>query len=279
METLKYVQTAATVVALMILLVSGAAISYSMSILTGPLEREFNATRAEVSYVMSFQLTSVFFMAMPSALAFKAIPVFRLLLIGSLAMICGTVSTSFCTSLWQANCLLGFMSGSGAGILYAIAQFSIPHFWPDSVSTYTGIVFSGVGTGGVIWSNMLGSIAETQGWRVALRTTGLVTGSFLLFPLVFIGYCTDVGVGHKTLDDDRCAAVLQKPKLSPSKVLKTETGDRPYGSMTSSTHKRVGKGVRLQRPSLLDTLKRPSLLTITFSFLLYGIASTGCVIQ
>ena len=45
-------KVAAIVLALMILLVSGPASTYSLTILTTPLEIEFNATRTDVSYVV-----------------------------------------------------------------------------------------------------------------------------------------------------------------------------------------------------------------------------------
>ena len=110
----------ATAISLMFLLVGGHASTYSLSVLMTPLENEFNATRSEVSYVLSFQLTSCFLMGLPAAFAFKTFSVRHLLLLSSFATIAGNVSATYCTALWQVYCTLGLAVGVGAGTLSVV---------------------------------------------------------------------------------------------------------------------------------------------------------------
>ena len=140
------------------------------------------------------------------------------------------------------------------------------------MSTFTGVVFSGMGTGGLLWSNMLGKITEAHGWRVALRTTALVTGSLLLFPIVIIGYSSDLGVQN---EDNEGYCDNEKQKDLEHRGMRLPIPEQPSKQrLLGSTGQQVD--VNKKEPSaLLDTLKNPSLLAAAFSFLLFLLAANG----
>ena len=88
------------------------------------------------------------------------------------------------TTMLQVHLLLGGMSGIGQGILWSLACFLVPVYFPSQISFANGIVYGiGNGLGILAWSFGLETLLQEFEWRLALLLTSAASLALLLLPL------------------------------------------------------------------------------------------------
>ena len=137
-----------TIWAMVLVIISAPSSVFAMSLLTVPLENEFNIPRSTSSSLISFRMTAHILVLGTFAFVFKTKNLKIWIIVGSLLFVAGTYSASYAEEFTHVALTFGMLSAFGSGILYGCIQYSIPEYFPTSVSSVTGIVFSGMGSGG-----------------------------------------------------------------------------------------------------------------------------------
>ena len=123
-----------TILSLLLILAAGPGTNYAMSLLVNPHERDFNATRTEAAALISFRLTFEFIAIGVVAVVFHRLPIRVWTAIALVFACAGRILDSYDNAFWQVQWTFGFVVAAGNGILYSVAQFAVPLFFPDRVS-------------------------------------------------------------------------------------------------------------------------------------------------
>ena len=257
-----------TIWAMVLVIISAPSSVFAMSLLTVPLENEFNIPRSTSSSLISFRMTAHILVLGTFAFVFKTKNLKIWIIVGSLLFVAGTYSASYAKAF--SFVALTFGSGfGGTGILYGCIQYSIPEYFPNSVSTVTGIVFSGMGSGGILWSLLLENLTASNGWQFALSSIAkyvpLLCLPILLIPAPLQNQnTTEVQTLEQTLEKKFVTADDEKQKHCSIKISKNDKneGDGKVGTNTKKT-------------TLLQALLTKQIITLAIAYCLFLIAALG----
>jgi predicted MFS family arabinose efflux permease len=169
--------------AVFVVLLCGAAVRATPSILIVPLEREFGWSRALLSSAVSVNLV-LYGLVGPFAAALMERFGIRRTVLASLALICaGVALTSQMRASWQLVLCWGVLVGLGTGTTAMVLGATVVNRWfVQRRGTIMGILTASTATGQMIFLPLEAQVVERQGWRtVALLVAGVVA---LLLPLV-----------------------------------------------------------------------------------------------
>ncbi|EJU04675.1 MFS general substrate transporter [Dacryopinax primogenitus] len=105
----------------------------------------------------------------------------RVTLLGAVLFSLGMIIAGSCTSLWQFLLTQGVTVGLGTCLSYIPAVTVSPGWFDRNRALAMGIVLSGTGLGGLVWSPLTNVMIQNLGFRNALRITGSV--GFVLIAL------------------------------------------------------------------------------------------------
>ena len=154
------------ILSLGLIAVAGPSSAFALSVLVVPHEQEFNITRTESAILISYRTTIQFVMCGIFGFLFTKLPPKAWIIIGACTKVAGLMAASLAPDFFAVCMTFGALSAVGTGIMYGTTQFLIPLYFPQSVTLVTGITFSGIGIGSLIWSNMMSILIERFGWRI-----------------------------------------------------------------------------------------------------------------
>lgn len=96
------------------------------------------------------------------------------ILVSAFWMAAGAFALSLSTSLWMFYLSGAAMGFFGSTCVYLAANVIVQHSYRSSdAAAILGVVMTGSGIGGVIWSMLFPKLIETMGWRFGYRLLGL----------------------------------------------------------------------------------------------------------
>lgn len=152
----------------------GFGSAYTFSAFVVPLQREFGATRAEISLVFALAGFLYFFLGIVSGPLADRFGARALCMSGVACIVSGLIGAAFARSLPQ---LLGSYSlgvGLGVGLSYVPTLGLMQHWFVQRRALATGIAVSGIGVGTLVMPPAAISLIEQVGWRTAYL---LIAGS------------------------------------------------------------------------------------------------------
>lgn len=168
-----------------VVLLVGAGIRATPSILIVPLEREFGWSNATISMAIAL---NIFLYGMVGPFAVAIIERFgmrRSVCTALLVLAVGTASTIFMQAPWQMILLWGVLVGSGTGMVANVLGATIASRWfVRHRGLVIGLLTASSATGQLVFLPLLASLVVHQGWRaVALAVSA---AALALLPLVFL---------------------------------------------------------------------------------------------
>ena len=163
----------------------GAVYFYGFSTFFMPLIREFDCTRAALSAAFSFSRIEGGFLGPLEGWLVDRFGPRKMMLIGVLIMGAGYVLLSRVNSLAMFYLIFigAVATGTTLGLLTP-AYVTITNWFIRKRSRAMGIVFSGMGIGGIVVPGLAWLITD-YGWRSAAMTVGIVVWAICI-PLAFV---------------------------------------------------------------------------------------------
>ncbi|HYM04489.1 MAG TPA: MFS transporter, partial [Stellaceae bacterium] len=171
-----------------VVLLSGAGIRATSSILIVPLEHDLGWSRGIISFAIGVGIVLYGLMGPFAGALMQQIGIRRtvLLALGVVAVSVG--ATTFMTAPWQLVLGWGVAVGLGTGVIALVLGATIVNRWFNKQQGLVmGIITASTATGQLVFLPMLASVAESQGWRpvvwiVALVAAGMIPVVALLLP-------------------------------------------------------------------------------------------------
>lgn len=117
-------------------------------------------------------------------------------------------------AVWQLYLTLGVLALVGANLMSFVAQsLYLPHWFVRRRGLAMGVAFSGVGVGAVLILPWLQTIIETDGWRAACTTMG-VLAIVVLVPINLLVRHRPQALGLLPDGDASAAAAAGKPGMT-----------------------------------------------------------------
>ena len=90
---------------------------------------------------------------------------------GSLLLVLGVVTTSFCKEWWQLFLAQGLMTGLGMGLMFGSGVVVLMTYFDKHLATATGIAAAGGSIGGIIYSLVVKELLFKIGFPWTIRGT------------------------------------------------------------------------------------------------------------
>ncbi|MDF2597939.1 MAG: major facilitator superfamily 1 [Methylobacterium brachiatum] len=179
-----------------LVLLIGAGVRATPSILIVPWEREFGWTAATISVGIAL---NIFLYGMIGPFAVAIIERFglRASVCGSLFVLAvGTAATSLMTAPWQMVLLWGIVVGSGSGMVANVLGATVAGRWfGKRRGLVVGLLTASSATGQLIFLPALASLAVGQGWRsVSLLVAGVTLALIPVAALLLRDRPADLGL-------------------------------------------------------------------------------------
>lgn len=178
-----------------LILLAGAGVRATPSVLIVPLEQAFGWSPAVISFAISLNIL-LYGLLGPFAAALMQKTGIRRAALGALALIAVTVASSgFMTAPWQLVLTWGVLVGSGCGVIALVLGATVVNRWfTERRGLAMGIVTASSATGQLVFLPLLARVAESGGWRpVVWIVAGAVTAIIPLVALLLPERPADVG--------------------------------------------------------------------------------------
>lgn len=166
-----------------LVLLTGAGIRATPSVLIVPLEREFGWSAATIGGAIAI---NIFLFGLIGPFAVAVIERFglRQTVCGALLLLSvGVALTSLMTSAWQLYLLWGIVVGSGCGVVALVLGATVANRWfVQRRGLVLGLLTASSATGQLVFLPLLASFSDNFGWRSVSITVALV--ALALIPLV-----------------------------------------------------------------------------------------------
>jgi MFS family permease len=166
-----------------LVLLVGAGVRATPSVMIVPWEREFGWTAAMISVGIAL---NIFLYGMIGPFAVAIIERFglrRAVCAALLILAIGTAATSLMTAPWQMVLLWGLVVGSGSGMVANVLGATVAGRWfAKRRGLVLGMLTASSATGQLVFLPMLASLAVDQGWRLVSLVVAAAT--LALIPLV-----------------------------------------------------------------------------------------------
>ena len=206
-----------------LVLLVGAGVRATPSVLIVPWEREFGWTAATIGVGIAL---NIFLYGMIGPFAVAIIERFglRRSVCGALLILAiGTAATSLMTAPWQMILLWGLVVGSGSGMVANVLGATVAGRWfAKRRGLVLGLLTASSATGQLVFLPMLASIAVGQGWRsVSLVVAGATLALIPLAALFLRDRPADLGLPRYGED-----AVTPTPVLTENPAVRALRGLR-----------------------------------------------------
>jgi sugar phosphate permease len=158
-----------------LILLLGAGVRATPSILLVPLEKEFGWSAATVSAsiavnIFLFGMIGPFAVAVMERFGLRRTVSFSLLILSL-----GVALTSLMRAPWQMMALWGFLVGSGTGMIAMVLGATVAERWfVQNRGLVLGILTASSATGQLIFLPLLATLSVNFGWRVVSWTVALI---------------------------------------------------------------------------------------------------------
>ena len=192
---------------------------YAWSVFVLPLEREFNWTRAETSWVftiaiVTFALTFILAGRIQDTLG-PRIPAF----LGAILVSAGFFLTSLTTSLPFLYIIFGVVVGAGNGFGYATPIPVASKWFPDKRGLVVGLMVGGYGASSAILGPVATDLISSIGWRPTFRLLGVL---FFVMGMIGTWLLTNPPQGYQPPGWNPPATTANKKRdYSPTEMLAT----------------------------------------------------------
>jgi len=168
-----------------LVLLVGAGIRATPSVLIVPLQQEFGWTNAEISGAIAINIL-LYGLVGPFAAALMERFGLRKSICGALALLAlGTGLSVFIQASWQLKLLWGVVVGLGSGMVAIVLGATVAERWFQSRrGLVVGLLTASSATGQLIFLPVLAWLVSWQGWR--LVTTFVAFIALALIPLVVL---------------------------------------------------------------------------------------------
>ena len=124
--------SAYVIFALMCLIIAGPGSNFSLSVLVIPHQESFNISRSQSSSLISYRLTSEFVVLGLFSFVFAKLHHRLWILLSVMCLVAGHMFASFSNDFNIVCWTFGILSAFGTGVLYGVAQYSIPYYFRKS---------------------------------------------------------------------------------------------------------------------------------------------------
>ena len=158
-----------------LILLLGAGVRATPSILLVPLEKEFGWSAATISASIA---VNIFLFGMIGPFAVAVMERFGLRRTVSFSLVIlslGVALTSLMRAPWQMMALWGFFVGSGTGMIAMVLGATVAERWfVQNRGLVLGILTASSATGQLIFLPLLATLSVNFGWRVVSLTVALI---------------------------------------------------------------------------------------------------------
>lgn len=158
-----------------LILLLGAGVRATPSILLVPLEKEFGWSAATISAAIA---VNIFLFGMIGPFAVAVMERFGLRRTVSFSLVIlslGVALTSLMRTPWQMMALWGFLVGSGTGMIAMVLGATVAERWfVKNRGLVLGILTASSATGQLIFLPLLASLSVNFGWRSVSLTVALI---------------------------------------------------------------------------------------------------------
>src|SRR5580692_8666950 len=158
-----------------LILLLGAGVRATPSILLVPLEREFGWSAATISAAIA---VNIFLFGMIGPFAVAVMERFGLRRTVSFSLVIlslGVALTSLMRAPWQMMALWGFLVGSGTGMIAMVLGATVAERWfVQNRGLVLGILTASSATGQLIFLPLLATLSVNFGWRAVSLTVALI---------------------------------------------------------------------------------------------------------
>ena len=158
-----------------LILILGAGVRATPSILLVPLEKEFGWSAASISGAIA---VNIFLFGMIGPFAVAIMERFGLRRTVSLSLVIlslGVALTSLMRTPWQMMALWGFLVGSGTGMIAVVLGATVAERWfVQNRGLVLGILTASSATGQLIFLPLLATLSVNFGWRAVSLTVALI---------------------------------------------------------------------------------------------------------
>ena len=158
-----------------LILLLGAGVRATPSILLVPLEKEFGWSAATISAAIA---VNIFLFGMIGPFAVAVMERFGLRRTVSFSLVIlslGVALTSLMRTPWQMMALWGFLVGSGTGMIAMVLGATVAERWfVQNRGLVLGILTASSATGQLIFLPLLASLSVNFGWRSVSLTVALI---------------------------------------------------------------------------------------------------------
>jgi sugar phosphate permease len=158
-----------------LILLLGAGVRATPSILLVPLEKEFGWSAATISASIA---VNIFLFGMIGPFAVAVMERFGLRRTVSFSLVIlsvGVALTSLMRAPWQMMVLWGFLVGSGTGMIAMVLGATVAERWfVQNRGLVLGILTASSATGQLIFLPLLATLSVNFGWRVVSLTVALI---------------------------------------------------------------------------------------------------------
>jgi MFS family permease len=167
-----------------LVLITGAGVRATPSVLIVPLENEFGWTRASISLAIGINIFVYGFLGPFIAAAMQRFGIRRIVM-AALALLSATVAAStLITQEWQFILTWGLLVGIGSGSTAMVLGAMIATRWfTERRGLVMGVLAASTATGQLIFLPMLAAVVGSAGWRPAVLVVAGVAAAII--PAVF----------------------------------------------------------------------------------------------
>jgi MFS family permease len=151
----------------------GFGCAYTFSAFVEPLQREFGASRGEVSVVFSLAGFLYFALGVLSGPLADRYGVRRITALGMALVGAGLVLAGSARSLLQVNLAYGLGVGLGVGFSYVPAVAVVQRWFVRRRGFASGLAVAGIGIGTLAMPPLAASLIAQWGWRAAYQALGV----------------------------------------------------------------------------------------------------------
>ncbi|CAN3360121.1 probable transporter Mch2p [Diutina catenulata] len=145
------------------------------------------ATEYDYALIGGLVMFCAQFLAPFSIMLYQVLGFRPIMIAGVLLQTAGYILASFATKLWQLYLTQGLLVGVSFVLVFLPATLIVPSWFDKYLSTCMGIMVSGAGVGGLVFSLSLNKVIEQTGdQRWAIRMVGIVCGVTALIPTIFL---------------------------------------------------------------------------------------------
>ena len=160
-------------------------VSESFAVFLLPIAHEFKADRGALTATYSIYMVALGFMSPIAGTIFDRLGARLCYSAGLCVMGISYLLASQASSLWHLYFLTGLGGAIGVAMIGMLPASSLVSRWfQKKLSTAMGVISASIGTGVLVFSPLIQSLVEHQGWRTAFQFLGLL----LLFVMIAIQF-------------------------------------------------------------------------------------------